>query len=240
MASDSESEPAGGGRIKRVRREDVRRRILDAAYGVFAERGYEGASLERVAEAAGFSKGAVYSNFANKDELFYELIAARIDERARAVRESAGRRRAAAGKEPRPRGSTRGADRKNAETIARLAGRELREMGSADPGWQTLFIEFWLRCAKNDELRAKLAEKRRLMRRKIAELIEDEAAASGSVLGAREAMDLATIVLALSNGLGIEGIIDPKAVRPALFGDVLARIVTGRVSPASVSGTRTS
>ena len=218
MAPDSEGEAFEGGRQRRVKRDEVRRRLLDAAYRVFAERGYDGAGLERVADVAGFSKGAVYSNFANKDELFYELIAARIDERSEAVRAGAAKRAAAA------RGAS-GARSEGAETAARLAGQELREMGEADPGWQMLFIEFWLRCARSEELRAKLAEKRLGMRTKIAELVEAQASASGRSLGRGEALDLATTVLALSNGLGIEGLIDPAAVRPGLFGDILAKIV---------------
>ncbi len=213
MSDTSETAPsgAGGGRLRRLKRDEVRRRLLAAAYGVFEERGYEGASLERVAEAAGFSKGAVYSNFANKDELFYELIAARIDERAEAVRAAAAGRAAGEGE--------------GAEAAARLAGQALREMGEADPGWQMLFIEFWLRCARSEELRSKLAEKRLAMRTRIAELIEALAASSGTALDRAEALDLATTVLALSNGLGIEGLIDSKAVGPGLFGDILAKIV---------------
>jgi AcrR family transcriptional regulator len=212
MAPTIEGGLPEGGRQRRVKRGEVRRRLLEAAYRVFAERGYEGAGLERVAEVAGFSKGAVYSNFANKDELFYELIAARIDERAEAVRSASAGRAADAGPD-------------DPETAARLAGRELREMGEADPGWQMLFIEFWLRCARSELLRARLAEKRRGMRIKIAELVEAQASSSGFSIGRGESLDLATTVLALSNGLGIEGLIDPEAVRPALFGEILAKIV---------------
>jgi AcrR family transcriptional regulator len=203
-----------------MKRDEVRARLLKVAYGVFAERGYEGASLERVAEAAGFSKGAVYSNFANKDELFFELVAARIDERTEAVRSTAERlttnRRASKLDAP-PRANM-------AASLARLAGEELGELGEADPAWQMLFIEFWLRCVRNEGLRTQLAEKRREMRSKIANRIENEARESGIQLTDREAMDMATTVLALSNGLGIEGLIDPDAVRPALFGEMLARI----------------
>jgi AcrR family transcriptional regulator len=196
-------------RRKREKRADVKAKILESAYAVFTEKGYDGASLERVAEAAGFSKGAVYSNFANKDELFFELVSARIDERIEALR-------AVLAKRP---GS------KGVAAVARAAGKELGAIGEADPGWQMLFIEFWLRCARGDELRVLMAEKRRVMRSKIAESFEAEAAAAGGKLGKAEAMDLATTILALSNGLGIEGVIDPEAVRPALFGTLLAKII---------------
>jgi AcrR family transcriptional regulator len=217
MAVESESGPTEGGRQRRVKREDVRRRLLNAAYGVFAERGFEGASLERVAEAAGFSKGAVYSNFSSKDELFFELVAARIDERLEAVR--AATERQVAG----PMAGEGGA----AGSVARAAGRALREIGEADPEWQLLFLEFWLRCARSEELRTKLAERRRVMRGRIADLVEAEAKAAGARIGRAEAMDLATTALALSNGFGIEGIIDAKAVPPSLLGEVLSRVVAG-------------
>jgi AcrR family transcriptional regulator len=62
----------------RLSREESRRRtraaILDAAERAFSELGYRGASLDGIALAAGFSKGAVYSNFSSKAELFLELM----------------------------------------------------------------------------------------------------------------------------------------------------------------------
>lgn len=55
------------------RRENTRARLLDAAAQVFAEVGLEGASVEAICERAGFTRGAFYSNFESKDELFLEL-----------------------------------------------------------------------------------------------------------------------------------------------------------------------
>ncbi len=218
MTARRPASAATPGRVKRVRRDEVRSRLLEAALAVFEEKGYEGASLERVSEAAGFSKGAVYSNFANKDELFFELVSSRIDARIEAIR-SVGEGRAAS-----VRGAGGKAGRSGAD-LARLVGKLLRELGEADPAWQELFIEFWLRCARNEELRAKLALKRRAMRARIAEAAESHASAAGIELGHARAMDLATTLLALSNGMGIEGRIDPEAVSPVLMGELLARIL---------------
>ena len=53
----------------------TRRRLLDAAARTFARKGYAGASVEEIAEAAGYSIGALYSNFGGKEELFLELMA---------------------------------------------------------------------------------------------------------------------------------------------------------------------
>jgi AcrR family transcriptional regulator len=56
--------------------------VLDAARRVFLARGYHGATLEQIADEAGFSKGVVYSQFESKADLFLALLEARISERA--------------------------------------------------------------------------------------------------------------------------------------------------------------
>src|SRR5437879_13494384 len=63
---------------KRLLREESRRqtreRLLEAAAIVFSRQGFDATSVDQVAEEAGFSKGAVYSNFASKEELFMVLL----------------------------------------------------------------------------------------------------------------------------------------------------------------------
>jgi len=56
--------------------------LLAAARRVFLERGYHGASLDQIAEEAGFSTGVVYSQFEGKADLFLTLLEARIEQRA--------------------------------------------------------------------------------------------------------------------------------------------------------------
>src|SRR5580658_8898363 len=56
--------------------------LLAAARGVFLKRGYHGASVEQIADQAGFSTGVVYSQFGGKADLFLALLEARIAERA--------------------------------------------------------------------------------------------------------------------------------------------------------------
>ena len=55
-------------------RAQTRERLLASAAVVFTREGYGGASVDRIAEEAGYSKGALYSNFASKDDLFLELM----------------------------------------------------------------------------------------------------------------------------------------------------------------------
>lgn len=72
-------------------REQTRTRILDAAEELFAQRGYSAASLDEIAETAGYSKGAVYSNFTGKDELFLALMQRRAEREAEAATAGADR-----------------------------------------------------------------------------------------------------------------------------------------------------
>src|SRR6478609_1371282 len=68
-------------------RERTRRKLLDAAAQVFAEVGLDAASVEAVCDRAGFTRGAFYSNFDSKDELFLELAGTVARERVQAVRD---------------------------------------------------------------------------------------------------------------------------------------------------------
>jgi AcrR family transcriptional regulator len=71
-----------GQRLKRLtrseRQEQTRRELLDAAARVFVRRGFQGSSVEEISAEAGYSRGAFYSNFASKEELFVELLHERV------------------------------------------------------------------------------------------------------------------------------------------------------------------
>ena len=73
------------------RREATRHKLLDAAAQVFAEEGLDAASVEAICERAGFTRGAFYSNFDTKDELFLELAGRVARERVDSVRERVSR-----------------------------------------------------------------------------------------------------------------------------------------------------
>lgn len=205
-------------RVPRIRREEVRRRILASAGKLFKERGLEATSLEAVAEDAGFSKGAIYSNFAGKDELCFELLSSGIDARIGLVESSI-----PADADP--------------ELRAGLAGDRLLRVAESEPGWQIFFVELWLRCVRNPTLRSRFAAKRRLMRAQIARLLEVQSEATGQHL-TLPAEHLATSILALSNGLGMEGLIDREAVPPDLLGKLLGWTLKGMLAEGAERGAR--
>ncbi len=70
-----------------ARRSATRAKLLEAAFEVFAEKGLHGASVDDLATAAGFTKGALYSNFATKEQLFGAVIDEQGHRMIAAVRE---------------------------------------------------------------------------------------------------------------------------------------------------------
>jgi len=194
---------------KRTRptREQTRARLLQAASEVFARHGYDRASLDDVAAAAGLTKGAVYSSFASKDELFYALMRERIDERLALVAAAVDRQT-------------------TLQDTTRDAGAGLVELIFSQADWHLLFIEFWARAVRDPSLRQEFARQRRAARELIAQFIEQQAARMEIELPA-PADQLAVAVLALSNGIAIEQLADPDAIDPSVFGTTLGLLLNG-------------
>jgi AcrR family transcriptional regulator len=197
----------------RPTRAQTRARLLQAASEVFAERGYDRASLDDVAAAAGLTKGAVYSSFAGKDELFYALMAERIGERLALVAEAVDRQ-------------------STPDSMTSDAGSGLVELISSQADWHLLFIEFWARAVRDPSRREGFARHRRAAREVIARFLEQQAAQVGVDLPA-PADQLAVAVLALSNGIAIEHLADPENIDPSTFGAILGLLLQGLAAPAS-------
>src|SRR5215831_3155314 len=107
--------------------------VLAAARQVFLARGYHGATLEQIADEAGFSKGVVYSQFDGKADMFLALLEARIAERA------AGNARVA---------EAAVADGGGLQALLEHLSRGDKET----PGWLLLVIEFRVHAARDAEL----------------------------------------------------------------------------------------
>jgi AcrR family transcriptional regulator len=164
------------------RRQQTRDVLIAAATEVFAQRGYEGASLEEIAETAGFTRGAIYKNFAGKEDLFF-AVTDRFNELViegfRAIAPSS-----ADGKE---------------WDISRLA--ELWRASVDD--FDDLFAigkEYELYVLRNPAARERSVEHRRNNRDQVAAFIEEVADRTGMQLRL-PALTLASIILAAADGL---------------------------------------
>ncbi len=196
----------------RPTRAETRVRLLQAAGEVFAKHGYDRASLDDVAAAAGLTKGAVYSSFASKDELFYALMREHIDERLALVSATVSRESTLA-------------------DAKRDAAVGLGELISSEADWQLLFIEFWVRAVRDPDLRDEYVRQRRVARELIAQFVERHAAHLGVKLRA-PADQIAVVVLALTNGIAIEQLADPERIDPSLFAITLELLLDGLQVPA--------
>ncbi|MFI5258338.1 MAG: TetR/AcrR family transcriptional regulator [Candidatus Limnocylindrales bacterium] len=197
---------------RQERRSQTRARLIDAAAAVFARRGFETATLDEVAAAAGYTKGAVYSNFASKTDLFIALIERRIEV------QSAEHSRRFAGKD--------------IESLAQAMEAQADHGSESDKQWLVLAVEFWLHAMRDDRARVLMAEQYERARTFVSgELIEPAFATAG-----REPpmapRDLAIVIESLGIGLAFQAALDPGAVRLSLEPEVLVKLIGLPAPPA--------
>jgi AcrR family transcriptional regulator len=196
--------PPRAGASRRTRAEsraETRNRLLDAATVVFNERGIAGASVEEIAEAAGFTRGAFYSNFTDKNDLVLALVDRHNTESNNELE---------AMLEADPTGATvlQG-------LIERNSNRTEIEQTRV-----VLYLEFWLFAIRNPEMRDRIAS----VNAKVLEIVERIVRAQADALGIDlpvPAERAARMVLALDQGTGLLGLADPGGYPESFFLDVL-------------------
>jgi AcrR family transcriptional regulator len=199
----------------RPTREQTKATLIKAARRVFAERGYGHATVDEIAEAAGLTKGAVYSNFGGKAELFYALMRERIEERLDLAAEAAG--------------TLRG----NVDQIAVGVGGVLKELMMSQREWQIMYVEFWAVAAHDQRLQESFAIQRREARARIGKIVQKLAEGLG-VETEMPSDEIAAIVLGLANGVAMEQIADPEQLDPDLLTKALQMLFRGTGISSSV------
>jgi AcrR family transcriptional regulator len=187
------------------RQEQTREQLLDAAARVFARRGYHGASLEEIASEAGFSTGAVYSNFSGKEELFLALADREVEKQTaeiRAVAESV----------------------EAGDEVAIEAGRRFQELLKRDRDWPLLFYEFWSFGVRSARIQGEFAMRRQAVQDALAETLGRLAVALDFELRFPAPM-LATAIGATLNGLAFERAADPESLTDEVLGEFVAAIL---------------
>jgi AcrR family transcriptional regulator len=190
----------------------TRERLLSAARSVFAQRGFHGSSVDEIAAEAGYSTGALYSNFDGKEDLFLVLMEREIDEHASEIAEAVGQRSSMAER------ATGGA-------------RQWMTMIDREPELLLLFMEFWAYGVRDPQMRPKVAARFAQMRELLTKLIAD---------GTREldlelelpAEHLAIAIDALADGIARQKLADPEAVPDDLMGRVLSLLLAGATRQA--------
>ena len=189
--------------------------VLDAARQVFLARGYHNATLEQIADEAGFSKGVVYSQFASKADLFLALLDTRIAERAE--------------ENARLAESLPGGD----QGLLALVGH-LTAVDQLTRGWQLLVIEFRVHAARDAELSRRYAAAHARTIEALAGVLAAISARSGQE-PAMELRPLAELMLALSVGVTLEQAASPDALGGREAAEQVARVVQPLLWPRTLA-----
>jgi AcrR family transcriptional regulator len=184
----------------------TRKRLIGAAETVFARSGYHGASVGEIAREAGATTGALYSNFAGKEDLFLALFEERIAADVGTYSEIV-------------------ASEATLEDQARGAGDRWMEILRERPDYFPLLIEFWSYAIREPRLRERLATRFAALRSGSAQVASEAAARWGLSADAAEAGEhLGLFINALGNGLALEKLVDPDSVPDSVYGEFLALI----------------
>lgn len=187
-------------------REKTRAQLRTSAAACFARSGFEGASVDQISEAAGFSRGAFYSNFADKEAIFLDLLKRHLD------RDIA-------------RFTLVTTESRTLEELADRIAASYRDLG-ANPDWCFLSSEFQLYASRTGKADSAFARAYSTYRKSLAGLLA-QAFSRFDFRCDMTAGELASALIGLSHGLALERAasgadlpmaVTGKAVRALLFG----------------------
>jgi AcrR family transcriptional regulator len=195
---------AGPTRIERS--VQTRAALLRAASCTICELGMNGASIDRIAAEAGYTKGAFYAHFDSKEDLFLTVLdehfateLARLDTVLRGENDPA--------------------------EEARKAAEDFLEQIDADPEWRRLYQEFATHAARNEAFRIEFAARQRDLRERMAAVFTRWAAGFG-VTPPVPPQDIAAMTFFMADGFLLDRLIDPE-LDPALYGKMFEVFMHG-------------
>lgn len=203
--ADAETKPAPRRSRREERKQETRAELIEAAATVFARRGFHGASLDQIAQEAGYSTGALYWHFKGKDDLFLAVYEAQTAARVRDVEKF--------------REHTEGDLPQQARAYADQFMARLHD----DPEFLVLTLEFLVHAWRNPPLREAFSHRVAWGRLLAARMLQEETERTGYELP-MPAEDLATVLRELGVGLGLAKLADPEAIPDRLFGDFVERL----------------
>ena len=174
---------------RREKQQRTRKSLLEAAVNLFCQRGLEGASVDDVAQAAGYTKGAFYANFKSKEELFLVMLDERFS------RELERLDAALAGTH-------------EASEEAQAAATDFIHF-AGDDDWPRLYFQFVAHAARDEEFRQELATRLHAMRERVAEIIHRWKAGYG-VAPPLPVEDVTAMICFMADGFLVDRMIEPE------------------------------
>src|SRR5829696_4849520 len=170
----------------RPTRDDTREKLFEAAARVFEEQGIGGASIEAIAAAAGFTRGAFYSNFKSKDELIIAMLEDHVEQSIGRIRDLL---------------------EKHKNLADFLDALKTMDRSQQDPLGRSplLHMEMILFVARAEKRRPELAKRLRARRKLVTDIIETTAREVGDPAWA------GAMLLALEDGFRLHRLIDPES-----------------------------
>jgi len=185
---------------RREKQQRTRKSLLRAAAKMFCKHGLEGASIDEVTQAAGYTKGAFYANFKSKEELFLVMLDERFAEELERLDKAL-----AGTSEPQAEARAAAAD------FIHFAG---------DEDWPKLYFQFVAHAIRDDEFRQELATRHRAMRGRIAEILQRWKEGTGHTPSVP--VDEVTAMMSFM----VDGFLVDRMVDPELSEDLYAKMVT--------------
>jgi AcrR family transcriptional regulator len=199
---------------------ETRHLLLRSAAQLFARHGFDGVSLDAVAEEAGFSKGAVYWHFSSKQELLASLLELHAEERLDAVR------------------SLLAVPMTLDKRIDQVAAIYFADSEDGE-SWCLLFVELWIQAMREPSLRPRLAQLYAATRAAVAEMIDQEAERLDASLSA-PADEVAASLLAAGDGLLMQHLAGANQSTARAYASMLRALLPALLRPkagSDVSGT---
>jgi AcrR family transcriptional regulator len=193
------------------RKAQTRADLLAAARDVFVRRGFHRASLDEIAEEAGYTKGAVYSNFADKDALFVALLDERYVGRV-------------------ARYSEMMLEVDSLDEAFRRVSWFMAEADQEEPDWLPTLAEFVAHASQHEDLRRAYSRSRERFLEAIAGIIDTLAERFGVTLRV-SSLEAARWSSVLIRGYSAERRIDPDTVTPELFVELQTAFMHGLTLP---------
>lgn len=198
-------------RVPRLKRAEVRKRLLRGAMDAFSDDGFQLSSIDSICTRAGLSRGAFYSNFTSKDELVFALydiqiavVGERIDRAVSAYKAGA--------------------------EIEQVLIRALNDRNADELKWDIIVKEFILHALRNDTARVRFLAHRQMVVDRIV------TALSNAFPQAMHAQDeilrgVARAIIALHEGTATECALEPDRARsPTLEAMILPRLVKAMIA----------
>ena len=174
----------------RPTRDDTREKLFEAAARVFEDQGIGGASIEAIAASAGFTRGAVYSNFKSKDELIIAMLEDHVEQSMSRIRDLLERH---------------GSLADFIEALKTMSRTRQDPLGRSP----LLHMEMILFVARAEKRRPELAKRLRARRKLIADIVEAALRSNGRNTNLNPPW-MASVVLALEDGFRLHRLIDPE------------------------------